>query len=108
MFCLIENHVNVGELDKNIGQVEVMIAANEVGLGVNNGMELIEEIIDTASRDGLNDEGNIIALPQPKITRKRLFRPDTWKRNIRNTTRQGWNILMRKVKLSQKISKKTV
>lgn len=53
----IENNVNVGELDKNIGHVEVMIAANEIGLGVNNGMELIEEIIDIASRDGLSDEG---------------------------------------------------
>lgn len=84
----IENNVNVGELGKNIGHVEVMIAANEVGLGVNNGMELIEKIIDSASRDGLSDEGNINALPQPKRTRKILFRPDTWKRNIRKKHHQ--------------------
>lgn len=85
----IEDNVNVGELDKNIGHVEVMIAANEVGLGVNNGMELIEEIIDSPSRNGLSDEVNINALPQPKRTRKRLFRPDTWKRNIRKKHHQA-------------------
>lgn len=29
------------------------------------------------------------ALPQPKRTRKRLFRPDTWKRNIRKIRHQA-------------------